>query len=90
MQLPGWILIEVNFSNSNGTIDENTKNLAKSILFNQVTGCINFGYKLEKKKISIFRNKADQPLTCTYYPYLDVNKLFMKLKIIIIKTQTNC
>ena len=49
MQLPGWILIEVNFSNSNGTIDENTKNLAKSILFNQVTGCINFGYKLEKK-----------------------------------------
>lgn len=49
MQLLGWILIEVNFSNSNGTIDENTKNLAKSILFNQVTGCIKFGYKLEKK-----------------------------------------
>ena len=49
MQLLGWILIEVNFSNSNGTIDENTKSLAKSILFNHVTGCIKFGYKLEKK-----------------------------------------
>lgn len=52
MQLLGWILIEVNFSNSNGTIDENTKSLAKSILFNHVTGCINFGCKLEIKKLA--------------------------------------
>ena len=89
MQLLGWILIEVNFSNSNGTIDENTKNLAKSILFNQVTGLLSSDTN-QKKKISIFGNKADQPLACTYYPDLDVNKLIMKLIIIIIKTQTNC
>lgn len=46
----GLVFIAVNFSNSNGTITENTRNLAKSLLFHQVTVCIASGYKVELKE----------------------------------------